>query len=395
LHQFFPRHYTGTEQFTFELASQMQRMGHSASILTYEPLSEFDDFQELTRDVMIRRYRYRTLPVIALRHKWGVDPTQVFTEPIAEAARKLSLACDLIHMSHPMWVSSFAKEYEKNSIPMVLTLTDAWLLCPSALLHRNSTLCNGPLVNGGCNDCDFLGPRMMPRLREARAVYDMADEIVTASRYLVSVFNNNGWTRRTKIIPHSLNYAYVKARKRNEQSDKAVFGFIGTLAWHKGAHVLIRAVREVDVRNIQVRIFGSPMDNPEYFNSLLQQANGDERIKFLGSFDTQQLPETMRGLNTLVIPSVYHENYPLVMLIALAYRVVPIVSNIGGMLELIRPGVNGFTFQTGNHMELASIIERIAKDPNVLEDLRGKITSPRRTEEEAIDYENIYRELAK
>ncbi|MEA2077806.1 MAG: hypothetical protein U9O95_07300 [Candidatus Marinimicrobia bacterium] len=35
VHQFFPKHYTGTERFTFDLCKQMQKMGYQVDVLTY------------------------------------------------------------------------------------------------------------------------------------------------------------------------------------------------------------------------------------------------------------------------------------------------------------------------------------------------------------------------
>jgi hypothetical protein len=46
-----------------------------------------------------------------------------------------------------------------------------------------------------------------------------------------------------------------------------------------------------------------------------------------------------------------------------------------------------------NSGELASLIERIAAKPEILEDLSENTVSPRRVEEEVLDYENIYRKL--
>ena len=392
VHQFFPKYYTGTERFTFELASQMQRMGHCPIVVTYDS-DGVKDFEKLTDSMSINRYSYRGIPVIALKHTGPADPFGIFHSSVEEAARKLALKCDIVHVCHPMWVSSLAATYKKYSVPMVMTLTDAWLLCPSLLLDRGLRLCNGPLANGGCTSCN-VGANMKSRLKEAKVLYDMADEITTASRFLQTLYRKNGWDRRIGTVPHSINFENIK-RIENPKRDEVTFAFIGTIAWHKGVHVLIKAARQVTNRNLKVKIYGSTREQLDYSQALLDLAQGDDRILFLDHFEIEKLPEIMRDVSAIVIPSAYYENYPLVMLIALAYKVPPIVSNIGGMPEVVKNGFNGFVFEMGNHAELASIMQRIVEKPQILDELRANIMAPRRTEQEALDYENIYRKLVK
>jgi len=392
VHQFFPKHYTGTERFTLDLAKQMQRTGHYPTVLTYEPNPEVDGFKKLTDKMLFKRYSYDSIPVFALRHAGPADVSSVFDPAVEEAFNKLGLKCDLVHTCHPMWLSSTAKACKTAGIPLVMTLTDAWLLCPRALIDSGFRLCNGPESDEHC--MSLCKVRMKPRYEDAKALYYMADEVVAASRFLPTLFEKNEWNRRVRTIPFSINYGYVR-RTRFRGERKVTFAFIGSIAWHKGLHVLISAFRATPHRNIALKIYGSPHEQWEYYRALLDLAQGDSRIQFLDPFEIEALPDVMRDVSVMVIPSVYYENYPLVMLIALAYKVPAIVSRIGGMPEVIRQGFNGFLFETGDSEELASIITHIAQEPEILETLRTNITSPRRIEEEALDYENIYNNLVR
>jgi glycosyltransferase involved in cell wall biosynthesis len=366
----------------------MQKLGHNPIVVTYEP-SEMDAPSKLDGStLMIAKYAYQGIPVIALKHTLPLDYTRILDRTIAEAAPRLSIKCDLMHVFHPMWLASLAQAYKNDSIPVVMTLTDTWLLCPSALLDQGTRLCNGPL---SCDNCP-IGARKKSRFEEARSVYEMADELTSASHFTPFMFQRNGLDGKAHIIPHSVNYQFVKESK-GMQPQKLTFGFIGTLAWHKGVHVLVKACRQLAHCDFRVKIYGSPYAQWDYFKSLVDLTEGDERIQFPGAFDLERSWEIMCGISALVIPSVYYENYPLVMLLAFAHKVPVIASNIGGMPELIRDGENGFLFEMGNYRELAGIMEKIAKDPGILHILRANITSPRRIEEEALDYETIYKEL--
>ena len=60
-------------------------------------------------------------------------------------------------------------------------------------------------------------------------------------------------------------------------------GFIGTLAPHKGCHVLIEAARKLDAKSVRLRIFGNLSDFPAYVSQLRSLAAGASNIEFLGT----------------------------------------------------------------------------------------------------------------
>ena len=48
-----------------------------------------------------------------------------------------------------------------------------------------------------------------------------------------------------------------------------------------------------------------------------------------------------------------------VLLMAMSYNKPVLVSNIGGMTEIISDGINGYTFEAGNEIDLADKIQLI------------------------------------
>jgi glycosyltransferase involved in cell wall biosynthesis len=393
VHQFFPRHYTGTERLTLDLAEHMQRIGHSPLVVTYDRDAGQDGFVRLQDNVLVKRYSYRTIPVISLKQTTLRAIHEIFDERIGRAFDKLRIECDIVHICHPMWLSSIATRLKEGGIPVLLTLTDPWLLCPLALVDRGYRLCSGPERGLRCaSNCGF-DRRMSTRYKEAMTLLSAANYVATSSGFTASLFRENGWPKEIPLVRHSINYRYVKPTHRLVDPGNIRFGFIGSFVWHKGAHVLAKAFRKVSAQNVSLSLYGSPHDEPGYFKELLGITQGDDRIRFLDPFDMDALPEVMSDTSVLVVPSVYYDNYPLVTLIGLAYRVPVIGSRIGGIPEIIDHGVNGLLFQPGNSDELASVIEEVAREPEIIQRLAENIATPRRTEEEALDYENIYRNL--
>jgi glycosyltransferase involved in cell wall biosynthesis len=393
VHQFFPRYYAGTERFTFNLARQMSRLGHLPLVMTYErDTSGEEGFRAIHKDVLVKRYSYQTISVISLAHARKRTFYEMSDSSIEEAFNKLNINCDIVHVCHPMWLSTIAKACKRIKIPLVLTVTDPWLLCPRALIDVRFKLCDGPEQGEKCvTNCKY-DRKIIERYQDALSLFNMADEITTSSKFTASLFRRNGWKRRIRIVSHSIDYSYVKRTQKIGQATIS-FGFIGSISWHKGLHVLLNAFRMVKSPNVRLIIYGSLRDDPEYVNMIIQLAKGDERIQFRGPFDMADSSEIMNDISVLVVPSVYYENYPLVTLMALAYKIPVIGSDIGGISEAIQDGKNGFLVKPGRKSELGSLIERIAANPEILQDLKENIVSPRRIEQEALDYENIYRKL--
>jgi glycosyltransferase involved in cell wall biosynthesis len=74
----------------------------------------------------------------------------------------------------------------------------------------------------------------------------------------------------------------------------------------------------------------------------------------------------MQSMDMVIVPSVWWENSPLVIQEALRNGRPVICSDIGGMVEKVRDGLDGFHFHAGSAMALASLLERIADNRQLL-----------------------------
>jgi len=406
-HQFFPVHYTGTERLTLDLANQIQRMGNFVTVLTYEPTTpieksqkskflyhvidgKVEGFANLDEHIMKKEYQVESIPVISFRHTkhtWGF---QIFDSNIEKYIPDIVKKFDVVHFTHPMRFASALKACKELGIPTVLTLTDNWLLCPRGLLTSNMQLCDGPDEGKKCMSVCHYDESVLTRYDDARFFFENVDVVFSGSEFVRNVFWQNDWKRRIYLNTFSVDYSHVKPEG---DPTEIVFGFIGTLSWHKGPHVLLESFRKVDSKKIKLKIYGRGEEKDPYIKYIIEQADGDDRIEFCGTFEYENLPKIMKGISVIVIPSTYKENYPLVMQMALAYNKPVIVSKIGGMPEVVKDGVNAYLFEAGHTEQLAKLIFMISNDPTVLDRLKKSIVSPPRVEEEALRYENTYREL--
>ena len=170
-------------------------------------------------------------------------------------------------------------------------------------------------------------------------------------------------------------------------------GFIGTLSDHKGAHVLIEAVRLLAGAPLEVDIYGATDQFPAYMARLRGLAAEDQRITFRGTFDNGDIGDVMSSLDALVIPSLWRENTPLVLYSAQMARLPVIASDVEGIAEVVDHGVNGLLFRMGDAQGLASIIRRVLDEKDLLRRLSAAAKTPKSIAEYTDELLAVYSEL--
>jgi glycosyltransferase involved in cell wall biosynthesis len=166
--------------------------------------------------------------------------------------------------------------------------------------------------------------------------------------------------------------------------------FLGRVAPEKGIDVLLRALRLVKTR-AELDIYGiKPGRESEKDMEYRISDIGNAQVRWLPSVKPEQVVETIRKYDALVVPSVWLETGPLVVLEAFAAGVPVIGSRLGGIAEMVREGVDGLLFCPGDAADLA---EKLGQLPEKLVSLKKSVKVPRTTHDVAQDHLKIYRSL--
>jgi glycosyltransferase involved in cell wall biosynthesis len=400
VHQFYPENYTGTEKFVFNMASMLQKAGHHAKVVTYS-FAENKYFSE-NGNVLVRDYVYNSVPVLGIKHKClPLDSNTSFenTDIYRFAANflKKDNRYDFIHIGHPMRIVSFAKAAMKSGIPYIITLTDYWTICPKIILQTSSgDLCVGPKGGENClRLCpEFSQEFIKSHLSSGKNILKNARAVVSPSRFLAAVIKTEYPELDLTVIPHGMDYRHLEEnRKVYKKGDKLVLGFCGSLIPHKGVHVLLKAFRDLEPSKAELRLYGSSFQENSFSNYLKKLARGQKNIRFCGNYKAEEVGGILKNIDVMVVPSLWYENYPLVIHEAFACNIPVIASNIGGMAEKVKNSTTGLTFHVGDDEDLAGKLKLILQDPRVLNEMKARIrgSSPPFLEEEAYMYERLYR----
>lgn len=405
VHQFFPKHYTGTERYVLNLAKQLQRMGHYVKVLTYAFRDEGDFRSSPASSLMFKEYSYEGVPVVAFRHtKQPDDLVFVFdfmdTDIYSEAKNIFEQETfDLYHCAHPLRIASSIKAARDAGVRVVFMVTDYFMMCPMGIMLRSDNcLCETPNNGDNCLTYCFPGvakERMRRRNEDAKSLLSCCDILLSPSRFLIGLFNHTGFipAERFYLARHGFDYRTAKKKISRRSEESITFGYIGTVQYHKGVHVMIEGFRQVRNPNIRLQVWGGCFHEVEYQKKILKMAGGDPRIEFKGSYNYNDIALILEAIDVVIVPSIWYENAPLTITTSLAYGIPVITSDIGGMSEAINDGWNGLTFKVGNSADLADKIASVAGNRELIETFRKNIQYPLRIEEEAFNTELIYKAI--
>jgi glycosyltransferase involved in cell wall biosynthesis len=232
------------------------------------------------------------------------------------------------------------------------------------------------------------------RLAYARHVFDTIDLFVAPSASVGAEFVRLGIDRRRMEVS---DYGFVHSRPDADPSPDPNrplrIGFVGTIVWHKGAHVLIEAARLLQ-GSFEVHLHGDTAIFPGYVAALRQAAAGLP-VTFHDGFDRESVHRIYRGLDVLVVPSLWPENSPLVIHEAFMHHVPVVGARIGGIAGLVVDGVNGLLVDPFSAESLAAALRRLLGEPALRRQLSAAAPAVKTIEQDAREWDARYAGLGR
>jgi glycosyltransferase involved in cell wall biosynthesis len=280
---------------------------------------------------------------------------------------------DVVHLHHYFHVGIDLPLVVRASAPdagLVLTLHEYMAIC----------LRSGQMVDGDGDLCLSSGTRrcaecvgwaidtVAARSDYVRRGLAAADVLVAPSRFARSRYRD--WAGDAIADVRVVDNA-VEFPSRVDPSAGGAGGlrllFVGQHTPYKGLEVLLRAVARASadapgaIASLDVYGDGSDRFSPEFHASLTAAlAAGEPLVRTRGRYAQADLPAMLDAADAVVVPSTWWENSPVVIEEALARRVPVICSDIGGMAEKVRHGVDGWHFPVGNAAALAELLVALA-----------------------------------
>lgn len=322
------------------------------------------------------------------------------------AALLEELRPDIVHLHH---YANFGVE----------TLLHIRRVLPAAkivlTLHEYLAICNhfGQMVKRpGFGLCARSSPRDCARcfperteqdffLRELylKRFFGLVDHFISPSRFLAERYAAWGLDPRAiSVVENGMPDPGRPAGPPPPADDGLVFSFFGQISRLKGIDVLFDAAALLEAEGatgFRIEVHGDYSGQPPEFRAAFEKrlANTPANLRHCGPYDYARVHGLMRAAHAVLVPSIWWENSPLVIQEALLNRRPVVCSDIGGMAEKVRDGLDGFHFQAGNAHSLASLLKRLAAEPERLAALQGTMAAPPSLEATSRATRRLYRRL--
>ncbi len=318
--------------------------------------------------------RARGIPVVATLH----DYTLVCPSGGQRIHRAEQHRCDVIDTERCVRCFRESPPYAHISFGKLAAVTRAprLLTRAAAAMSRRFPALAGRLAHAARRAplLPITAEEIDKRLAAARGVFDEVDLFVAPSPSIAAEFQRLG------IEPAKIrisDYGFVPLLRgvgpeRRERQGPLRIGYVGTLVWHKGVHVLLDAVRALPPSALEVKIFGSPDVFPEYTADLRARAAG-LRVRFMGAFDRERTADAYAQIDVLVVPSLWLENSPLVIHEAFMAGIPVVGARIGGIADLVEDGRTGLLYDSASAAELGAALSRLIERPELLSDLTALV----------------------
>lgn len=353
-------HYTrdGATRAYFDTARILAENGHEVAFFSMEhPQNEptpCAPFFVSKVDYLDAKQSFFSKARIGLRLIWNFEASRQLEWLIEEFQPEVAH----LHVTYHQLSPSILWTLKKHGVAVVMTLHDYKAVSPNYNLFHHGKIWFSASAWRAVWDRvvkDSLIKSLLCAvetwLHRLIRSYRKVDRFIAPSRFLIETYKQLGFPYPIEQVTQPLD-PFPVAPAQFGTGD--YFLFVGRLSQEKGVHTLLDAF--TDLKEEKLVIVGTGPEEARL--KALQEAKGLRNVVFEGFQKGEALANLFRGAKALILPSVWYENMPYVMLEALGFGKPVIGSNLGGIPERIQDESNGLLFEAGNAESLRSALER-------------------------------------
>ena len=197
---------------------------------------------------------------------------------------------------------------------------------------------------------------------------------------------------------HPSNSGEVVRNKYN-LNDKKVILFVRALDdahHHSGLEYLLNSVACIKDDDVMLLVVGDG-NLKQYYIDVSKKLGISERVVFAGRLTHEFLPAYYAASDLVVLPSALTENFPLILLEAMASGKPVICSDLPGVRNIVDDGINGLLAKPRDVKDLQAKIEYILGSKDVRDTFgkNGRLKAEKKYswDKIALQLEKVYREV--
>ncbi|MBA8985819.1 MULTISPECIES: glycosyltransferase family 4 protein [Sphingobacterium] len=263
-----------------------------------------------------------------------------------------------IHNMHYALGPLFILHIQKMKIPMLMTLHNFRLICPSATLFYDGNI----YLNSINSDFpwDAVKKKVLENsyfktfwtaftywIHRKRGTFNAISRFITLSEFSKSIFAKS--KLNVPLDKFVVKPNFVKVAEVTKEYPSDYFVYVGRLSEEKGIIPLLHAWKATDHK---IKIFGTGPLQKEVELIVSNSPN----MQYMGFQDKQTLSNQIASASAVIVPSVCYESMPLAVLEAYALGTPVIASSIGILTEMVVPLYTGLLFDPHNHINMVKTL---------------------------------------
>lgn len=269
------------------------------------------------------------------------DLNQILDQLIPEVA--------ILHNLYPIISPAIIPFLENKGIRVYQVVHNYRLFCPIGIFYNKHRICHKCLHAGrewnclihNCNKT-FLGSfsfALRTFLVRKLNYFKQVSKFLVLSEYQKKMIANSYLKNiPIEIVPNAISIKKSINTEEIHFNKKVNIGFVGRLNEEKGFHDFIKLAELLP--NYEFHVAGR-IDNSS-------KMNFPPNLYFEGFLDKKQLEIFYENSKVIVVPSKCLETFGLVIVEAFSNYTPVIASNIGGMVDIVEHGKNGYLVNVGD-----------------------------------------------
>ena len=341
-----PRIVGGIARVVHDLSKRLIKDGHEVTVVTYRDNTNVPEYENDKGVNVYRVDNYMIHPNNFI--DWIMQLNFNLVSKATEIINKEG-GFDVIH-AHD-WLVTYAAKTLKNAynIPIVATIhaTEA---------GRNSGIHDE--TQRYINDTEWL------------LTYEATEVIVNSNFMKNDIHRLFGLPfEKINVIPNGINLSNFTGierdydfRRQYAMDNEKIILYVGRLVYEKGIQHLIAAMPKILSNYHDAKLIiagrGGMMDELKAEARNLGLGN---KVYFTGYLDSKQVQKMYKCADVAVFPSTY-EPFGIVALEAMLAGVPTVVSDVGGLNEIVNHGVDGMKSYAGNPNSIADSVTALLYD---------------------------------
>ena len=244
---------------------------------------------------------------------------------------------DFIHLNNTyLYAPTVYKAVKKYYC--IQTLRDYAYVCPkSTCVMKDCSICNGMKYKNCIKECLSYKPKEFVKFfakyialkHNKEMQLKSVNQFLSPSQKLTDYCNDHGYN--TICLNNPFDFNIINNFEKKEENNKKIYLYYGMVARIKGIMQLIEAFKKFskEKEDVELHIVGRLKE------LTIQDLDCDNKIKYFKPLSYDKIMEKLQSVYSVVVPSLWMENYPNTVLEGFATKCIVLGSNRGGMIEQI------------------------------------------------------------